>query len=345
MTMTRKDCSQDAPRRAYRTRSAALLWLLLPLAAAGQEGAQDRAREAGARLDPTGSFFEPPFAQRGGPLFTTTMTGLDLQDYQRYLVARADRGLLADFAFVRLVAEECRRAGLARTAPQIARASALRRAKDFGSSPAGQARMRAFQQAELERLRVDALVRKDRRVEERDLRLLFDTRYGLGGVRVEVQHILVSFVSTERRLQEAGETPTREVVEARSLEDATAIRRAILEARSLAALAHRSDDPTTVMRLQDPRTKARAAIIEGYDYQRFGPDFAACVRALEPGRISDVLRTSHGYHVLEVTKRTVTDYRDVEASLRADLATAPASPREVQELEQRLFARHGIDLR
>ncbi|MCB9890603.1 MAG: peptidylprolyl isomerase [Planctomycetes bacterium] len=297
------------------------------------------------KLDPSGTFFEPPIAISGKPLARAKGLSIDLVEYQRFLVARADRAFLEEFVFLRVVAEECRRRGLARTAPQIARANALRRIAEFGPGEDGRMRRRAFENSELQRLRVDALVRATRRIEDRDLRLAFDTQYGLGGVRVDVRHLLVSFVATERRLiAEGNAKPTPDQIADRARRDVQRLREAVSAGTRFEALAPRSDDPGTTTRTKDPRTRDAATVIEGYAYQRFGPEFAEAVRAQPVGIVSEPVRTSHGYHLIEVTSRVVTRFDDVEAELRAALKVAPATPRETQALQDELFEQYGIEL-
>ncbi|MCA8969510.1 MAG: peptidylprolyl isomerase [Planctomycetes bacterium] len=297
------------------------------------------------KLDPSGTFFEPPIAISGKPIVRGKSLSIDLVEYQRFLVARADRSFLEEFAFLRVIAEECRRRGLARTAPQIARANALRRTAEFGPGEDGRIRRRAFENAELQRLRVDALVRATRSIDDRDLRLAFDTQYGLGGVSVDVRHLLVSFVATERRLIAEGHPqPTPDQIADRARRDAARLREAVGMGTKFEALAASSDDPSTKTRQGDPRTRGAATVIEGYAYQRYGPEFADAVRAQAVGVVSEPVRTSHGYHLIEVTRRVVTRLEDVESELRASLKVAPATPRETRRLQDELFEQYGIEL-
>lgn len=303
----------------------------------------------GSKLDPSGSYFLAPFVRSTEPVVKAKLEGevlsFGLEDYERFLLARADRRFFEDFAFVRLVTLECKKRGLARSAPALAKANALRNLRRRGTPDPNDILRRALENAELQRMRIDALVRQDRRLEARDLRLAFDTRYGLDGVRVELRQILISRVSTKRRLQESGiESPTDAAIDVAAKARATDMQRSIRAGTStFDSLRAMSDDPTTRTRLDDPRTVKRAAVLEGYDYQRYGTEFAKAVRALEVGEISAPVKTSHGYHIIELLSRVVTKYADVEADLRKALRAEPASTRETEALKKQLFERYAIE--
>lgn len=306
-----------------------------------------------SKLAPSGAFFEPPFAKSARPLVTgkradgSALT-LELEDYKRFLVARADRAFLDEFVFARLIAHECRARRLARTAPMMARANSLRHFRlQKVRDPDGR-HQRAMANAELLRMRVDALVRATRTVQDRDLRLAFDEQYGLGGVRVAVRQVFVSMIASERRLRAAGATaPSEAEIDAAARKRCAQLHDALALADvSFADVVRQTDDPATKTLLADPRaSKTRAGVIEGYDYQRYGPEFAKAVRSLAVGATSKPVRTSHGYHIIEVMQRTRTRFEDVAATLRKRLASAPAGPRETQELRTRLFKKYAISIR
>lgn len=340
-------------KRHQHTTLALLALPLLVLSLAARSDSTPQDKRGKSKLAPSGAFFEPPIADGSRPLATGRGPDgkpfeLGLEDYKRFLVARADRAFLDEFVFSHLIARECKRLGLARTAAPMARANALRHFRLGKMRDPDGSRQRAMENSELLRMRVDAIARKTRVLEARDLRLAFDQAYGLGGVRVEVRQILISRVATERRLRDSGEAaPSEAQIDADAKERCTQIREA-LRSPSIAfhQVVRQSDDPATKSLLADPRaSKERAGRIEGYDYQRYGKEFAQAVRALEVGVLSEPVRTTHGYHIIEVLSRKTTAFEDVEAMLRKKLMAAPASPRETQALRRRLGAEYGVEVR
>ena len=101
---------------------------------------------------------------------------------------------------------------------------------------------------------------------------------------------------------------------------------------------------TTRALLRDPARRARAGFLDGYNYRRYGPLFAAVVRGLDVGAVSDPVKTDTGYHVVLVVSREVTRLRVALPRLREELRARPASPTEVARLKTSLFAKYEVKI-
>lgn len=311
--------------------------LLLP---AGGQGRRDV-----GRLDVSTAFFQPAFASDPERHLAETRAGpITVETYLRYLAARFGTRYLEDLAFDLLLAEECAARGLARSAPSLARPLGARRFHQSGRRNAQDPRgdmQRKFANEALRQQRIDALVRADRRADETALRALFDRRYGVGGERVVVRHILVSFAATRQRLAASGREPARaQVVAAARARAHTLHRRLRSSDTGFAALLPESDDRQTRRLL---RTAPReAGLLPDYNYQRYGDAFAAAVRRLAVGAVSGPVETAQGFHLIEVVDREVTRFEDVAAELREAMNRRRTSPAEALALRRALLARYGF---
>ena len=317
------------------------LWLACGLFV-GLGGSQGRS----PKLEPGGAFFAPADALDQVDDVLVKAGGIEIResDFARYLRTRATRRILADLVFDRLVAAECKRRKIAGSAPALARALARRQLKAEGATKDREREVRVMNEILLEQ-RGNALVRAARRIDDAALRERFDQVYGVDGHKVEVQHILVAFPATARRLQVAGnKDPKQAEIEAAAKERASGLSVRLAKGANFASLLGESDDPTTQSLLADPRFAAKAGFIEGYNYQRYGSSFASEVRRLGAGETSKPLRTSHGFHLIRVVARKTTKLADVAERLRRELRQAPANRAELEALRRRLFERHGVRL-
>ncbi|MCA8957830.1 MAG: peptidylprolyl isomerase [Planctomycetes bacterium] len=313
--------------------------------------AQDSPRggtERSTRLDASGAFFYPSFAADGSQVVRQTRAGaIDTATYLRYLASRVEQHYLDELTFDFLLAHECAGRGLARTAPLLARSQAAQRLKISGRSGAddsdGSLR-RKFTNEALRQLRIDALVGAVRKDDPDAIAELFSRRYGVGGARVRVRHVLVSFDATRARLGGEGAAARARVVAAAKARAADLHKR-ITGGAKLDALLPESDDRSTRTLLRDPAQRSAAGMVAGYNYRRFGPAFAEAVRALPVGGISAPVRSPVGFHLIELISRTETRLEDVRAVLQQELARGPARPAEVRRLRQRLLDKYRVGQR
>ena len=304
---------------------AALAMALCALAGSAQQ----------LRLDPSRAFFTTAADYPSRVAVATTTAGpITKGAYLRYLTmlpaGRADAGAVDDLGFDFLLAQRCAARNVAVSAPALARSIAARRLLDSGrTAAAGDARLRArFATEALRDLRINALVGAARQVDPVALQSLFDHRYGDGGVRAHVRHVLLRGGDAGQRI--------------------AALRARLDAGADFAALLPESQDRTTRRLLRDPKTAAAAGLLPNYNYTRYGDAFAAAVRALEVGAVSPPVRSPSGWHLIELVDRTVTEFVDVEAALKKELGGGKATRSEIDALRRALFTdfefRHAAGL-
>ncbi|MFQ5504139.1 MAG: peptidylprolyl isomerase [Planctomycetota bacterium] len=344
---SRKNIGRRGKRVNVRAHEGGALVLFCMLGSVAQRW--EHAREPRATTQPESSrlqadaWFRHPDLGAGKGERLKLVQGLELSlgDYLDYVLARVGSAFVEDMVFDVLLERETRRRGLARKAVQEARSEAGR---DIARTPlpAGLSRADHFVRLanqSLRRIRTRALVRADREATDAELSALFDQQYGVDGHRVEIRQILLSHTVTRRLLGDSRD------VEAKTAERARAIVAKLERGSSFESLLAESDDPATQSLLLHPRYKSRAGIVEGYNYQRYGSAFAAAVRKLQVGEISAPVRTSHGYHIVQLLARKSTRFADVRPELVERFMNAPVSLLEERKLKEKLLRDHGIRVR
>ncbi len=303
-------------------------------------------RDESMRLDASGAFYYPAFAGDADAVIAKTVDGpLRSGTYLRYLAARLGTEAVEDLAFEIVLARECERRRLARSAPLLARGMAAQRLEASGrwrDDTDGSLRLKYAAEA-LRQLRIDALVQADRTVDEEELRSLFERRYGVGGVLRRVRHVLVSYEATRRRLEASGAERSSTAVSTAARERADALRGRLSEGTTFTELLSESDDRVTRRMLRDPNRTDRAGFVSSYDQHRYGAAFARALQELRPGQTSAPIATSQGYHLVELVSEEVTAFAEVEAVLRRQLRGGPATPVEAAALRRALLEKHGFE--
>lgn len=296
------------------------------------------------RLDSSRAFYFPAFA--ADPKHALAKLGgepITSETYLRYLANLEGERHLEDLAFDLALELECKRRGLLKSAPVLARGTAAARFHESGrkrsSDPDGSLQ-RKFANEAMRQLRVDTLVRADRQKDPKALEILFERRYGVGGQKVTVRQILVSFAGARRR---AAGPLTADAARAAAEKRAKDIRSRLASGGAFGDLVAKSDDRQSRADLRDPERAAKAGIIEGYNYQRYGAAFATAVRGLDVGAVSDPVESSVGFHVITLIDRKTTVLADVADALRRELGRGKARPIEVRDLRRRLLASHGYE--
>ena len=167
-------------------------------------------------------------------------------------------------------------------------------------------------------------------------------RGGVGGHRVRVRQVLVSFATTKDRLAAAGKETDDASVRADARKRSQTLRGELASDNDFEGLLDRSDDRTTRRLLKDPARKAQAGFLDGYNYQRYGEGLAEAVRGLGVGEVSAPVRSTTGYHLVQLVDRKTTKLADVAAALRKELGRGPAKPAEVMALRKALLAKYGF---
>ena len=299
----------------------------------------------GGRLDKTQAFYYPSFAASKDAVLGKTAAGsISSETYLRYLAGRLGTRYLQDLAFDLALTQECKATGLARSAPMLARRLAARRFHESGrrraGDPDGSLQLK-FANESLQGLRVDALVGARRALDKKALQGLFNRRYGVGGQRVVVRQILVSFDETRKRWPASSKSPAAAAIVAAAKQRATKVLERV-SAEGFTALVAETDERSARRMARDPERKEQAGVLEGYNYLRYGEAFAAAVRSLRVAEVSQPIRTATGFHVIELVSRTVTQLAAVEDVLRQELRRAPAKPADVQALRKELLKKYGF---
>lgn len=301
------------------------------------------------KLDRSGAFFHARHeTERRGQGESKVLAELDLGPIDsamlaRYAAARLGRRALNELAFDLVLAHECKARGLARSAPTLARSLATRRFFEAGrnkkTDPDGRQRLKFLNDA-LRELRVAALIRAARTIDDWAVRALFERRYGVGGQRVRVRQVLISFDRIEQELRKAETDCTRVQIRKRARARASELRQQLRD-QDLSPLLRFSHDRQTQRMLRHEATRERAGFLEGYNYVRYGNGFAQAVRALEVGEVSRTIESSTGMHLVQVTQRTITRFDDVAKKLHEEMSRRKVTSGELRGLRRRLLTKHG----
>ena len=301
------------------------------------------------RLDPSGAFFSAPFTEKpAGVIIKSTAGSIDSSTYLRYLAARLGTRYLDDLAYDFLLGHECRTRGLARGASRLARGLAAQRFMGSGRKADADrtAEMRRkFAIESLRKMRIDALVRADRKVTDGELRELFHRRYGVNGERVSMRHVLVSFAATRRRLEAAGAGAGDQAVEAAAMKRAEQLLARLKTGTRFEGLLPGSDDRTTRSQLADPSQAAEAGLLTGYVHPRYGKGIGDAARDLDVGQVSPLVRGRLGVHLVRLQSRKMTKLKAVAEALRRELRAERVSTSEALTLKRKLFEKYEYQSR
>ncbi len=233
------------------------------------------------------------------------------------------------------IAAEIRQAG-------ITRGEWDRHQRDLGLRP-DEVRWRVRTGA-LREARITALVQSRRQAGPAELRRVFEQNYGVDGLRVVVRHVFQSFGAEREKLRASGTA-----IEEAELEERVQTRVAGLAALHRAGtpfhllIARGSEDRKGRVLALDPSTADQAGVIEGYNFQHYGVEFATAVRAMQVGEVAGPVRTSHGYHLIQLVSAERTEFAAVEPRVRELLRVEAPSLAERRTLLESLRAQYGID--
>lgn len=278
---------------------------------------------------------------------------IPLQDYQDFLWERFGRRGLAEYADLLRLRRACERMGLPLDEAALdreveLRVATLRRdldeeafARELARGLDDPATLRAGLRLEVERLqRVDALVRATRVATDRALLELFEQRYGAGGERVQVAHVLVmpQFLRAERI--RAG-TPAAEIDPEELRAEARALAEACLEELG----AGRPFGEVASERSHDRVSRDEGGRMPAWRPGLYGPAFAEAVAALQPGAHSGVVESGAGFHVVQLLSRERTDFAAVRDALAEEYLASEPTWQEREAMLAGLRARTPLRIR
>lgn len=289
-----------------------------------------------------------------GPGVVARVDGVEirLEEYQDYLWRQTGKRLLPQLVDDRLIAAACARFGVEADAAEVEQRVEERLAQLMqGREPAvveeemrargfGVATLRENLQAEFTRNgRLDALVRATRVATDVRLRAAFEAEYGPGGTRVELRQVLcMPHVLRAERIRagaDAASISQEEMRdEARAL--ATAARERLLAGEDFAAVAAECS--------HDQVSSQAGGVLPAYRPGLYGAEFGAAVDALGIGDVSAVIESPAGFHVVQVTQRTTTEFQRVRDQLVEIVMQAAPTWQEREELLAGLRAQAKIEL-
>lgn len=205
---------------------------------------------------------------------------------------------------------------------------------DAGLTEAEDRRATALQVLREDRLAAVAQARRE--PEPRALQRTFETHFGVDGVQADVRHVFVAFGRTKHELEtrRPGVRATEAEVERLTRERMDAAVARLAAGAPIADVAAQcSEDPDA--RAEEP------GLIRGYDFRRFGPEFATAVRALAVGETSAPFRSSHGWHVVRLERKETTRFDDVRARVLELWREEPPTLAERQRTIEALLADYG----
>ena len=173
-------------------------------------------------------------------------------------------------------------------------------------------------------LQVSELVRKDRKINKEQLWRRFEQKYGQNGTRYRVAHILIStnVLSSNFYTKNHYESEFSEIEKEQEAR-CKVLRQTIIDKGSFEEIAKTESDDYTSNRGGNlgPNWK-----------NRYGRDFDLVVDKLKVGEIGEIVKSRHGFHVVEVTEIIPgSEYR----GLIALFSIGPNSPKDPRSQKQR----------
>lgn len=187
-------------------------------------------------------------------------------------------------------------------------------------------------------LRLSALVRKTRVATDEKIDQLFERKYGLGGVRMRVRHIVAMPNILRAETVRGGAEPSSidmQEIRARSRALAEDARARIASGEEFAAVAAALS--------HDRVTKDRGGEIQNYNGRLYGPEFRNALNQLEIGQVSGVVESGAGFHVVELLERSQTSLAEVRDELIDEILDAEPNFQEMAGLRNALI--ESADLR
>jgi parvulin-like peptidyl-prolyl isomerase len=184
-------------------------------------------------------------------------------------------------------------------------------------------------------LLAQAVVRATRTVTEEMLLARFSLNYGERGDLVEVRHIFLSAARMRSDLLAQG--IAKEELGPAQLEERCKSR--------LAEVLERLESGEEFAKLaglysHEFAAKGNGGMFANYNYRAYGEDFATAVRKASVGEPFGPVQTEAGFHIIEVTSRTHTEFEDVRTALRTEIEEGVAEMTEIQALIAKL--RDGV---
>jgi parvulin-like peptidyl-prolyl isomerase len=164
---------------------------------------------------------------------------------------------------------------------------------------------------------LDQLVLATRVPTDQRIQRAFDAKYGAGGVKVRIRHILVMphFLRAEKI--RAGAKPAE--IDAQKMKGEA---RALADACSNELVGGADFSEMVAKYSHDQVSRQTQGELPSYRPGLYGPAFTAAVSEQSVGQNSAVLESGAGYHIVQVMERKITKLEDVRANLVDEVMAA-----------------------
>jgi parvulin-like peptidyl-prolyl isomerase len=308
---------------------------------ASEAGAQEPPAPAPAQEKPA----EPAPGLPAGVLARVNGRDITVDDYVGYLLASTGKSKLDEYIDRLLIDDEARRLGISvtpaeiegrvkdlveRTVKAMYRGDEARFAEELRKrhTTVEDYKAKARQDLYYDRL-YEAVIVKNRVVDEAALRREFVEVYGEDGVEHVLRHVLVAIRGGAAAETARSESEAKERA-ARALEEVRSGTKGFTE-----AVKEYSDDAYS---------RSREGRILHYRKGVYGESFDLAVAALTPEEpTSGVVVSPRGCHIIQLAERRTTRFEDVKKDLEEALATKPPTREERRALVAELRARAKIE--
>jgi len=188
-------------------------------------------------------------------------------------------------------------------------------------------------------LLLNRLVIMTRVITDQRLEQAFEIKYGAGGRRMKVRHIVIMPNVLRAEKLRAGVKPNDinlEELHSKAEQIAADIKTELDAGGDFAS--------TAALKSHDRVTKDRGGELLNYNGRLYGPSFYDTIANLELNKTSKVIKTGAGYHVAQVVERSITKLDDVRAELSKEILASEATWQEKNALLQALRGKAKVQV-
>jgi len=290
----------------------------------------------------------PPLTLPPGVVATVNGDSISLEEYKEFLYTLQCKQHLKDLVAFRLLEAEAKKYDIAVTEQDLQekidgfwnqfvnqrhggdRGKAERELREMGFTGEQYSRYQAFMAKK--DLLLDRLAFRTRVVTDDVLKKRFDQKYGVDGVRVELRHIFLTRAVLVREAVQGGKKPNeinQTEIDGRLRQMAYDVHGRLDKGEDFAAVAKDAS--------HDPSAKVNGGLLPNYNYDRYGDEFAAVVRALQVNEVSQPFPSTAGWHIVQVIGRTTTPLDSVRDALVREITDEPSGWPEKNEVYKRVY--------
>jgi parvulin-like peptidyl-prolyl isomerase len=324
--------------------------------AAGKQEKTEKPEKAGApgkSEKPSAQAEAPEGAKEGGlpPGVVARVNGKEItaQDYTAYLFATLGKSKLREFIDRLLMEEEGNRLKITVTPEEVedrvnAQVETTLRGLYQNNMERFTERLSQkgltleehkgqLRQETAYRLLEEKIILSNRKITEEDIQARFEQTYGPGGVQYELRHILVS---TRPRAQSPGEARPQ-ITDQEARAKAEKVLKEIQAGADFVQLVKAYSD--------DDLTRQNDGRIPQYRRRYYGQEFDEAVsRLTEENRLSGVVHSTRGYHLIQLLSRKTTKLEEHKEEIVNFLKNQPPTFKEKRDFIQSLREKAKIEM-